>query len=166
MAFLWSRWAVAAAEIVGVMIHLVIPFLLSCLWQSLGATTCRGLRVANTARLDANAHLVVAGILKRPPHFSELTWFPYLNGFVGLIHFRTSHSFSLLAVRHPGAEAFLPRRIQRIGSTPRRVRNRRSIIRPSARQIGIRQRASVRVKQSKSQQIVANSDASTSTRSQ
>jgi len=26
---------------------------------------CRGVRVANTARLDANAHLVVAGILKR-----------------------------------------------------------------------------------------------------
>src|SRR5262249_9733787 len=32
---------------------------------------CRGVGVANTARLDANAHLVVAGILKRPPHFSE-----------------------------------------------------------------------------------------------
>ena len=83
--------------------------------------------------LDANAHLAVAGILKRPPHFSELTWFPYLNGLVGVIYFRTSHSFSLLAVRHPGAEAFLPRRIQRIGSTPRCVRKRRSTIRPSAR---------------------------------
>ena len=73
------------------------PFLLNCLWQSLGATTCRGLRVANTARLDANAHLVVAGILKRPPHFSELTWFPYLNGFVGLTHFRSS----LFDIREP-----------------------------------------------------------------
>src|SRR5262245_57949164 len=46
-----------------------------------------GVRVANTARLDANAHLVMAGILKRPPHFSELSWFPHLNGFVGLTHF-------------------------------------------------------------------------------
>src|SRR5262249_29401392 len=43
-----------------------------------------------TARLDANAHLVLAGILKRPPHFSELSWFPNLNGFVGLTHFRCS----------------------------------------------------------------------------
>src|SRR5215472_6111379 len=60
---------------------------------------CRGVRVANTARLDANAHLVVAGILKRPPHFSELSWFPYLNGFVGLTHFSRSHSFSSFAVR-------------------------------------------------------------------
>src|SRR5262245_53047804 len=75
---------------------------------------CPGVRVANTARLDANAHLVVAGIPKRPPHFSELSWFPYLNGFVGLTHLRCSHSFSLLAVRHPGVEAILPRRIQRI----------------------------------------------------
>src|SRR5215471_14734341 len=48
---------------------------------------CRGVRVANTARLDANAHLLVAGPLKRPPHFSELSWFPYLNGFVGRTHF-------------------------------------------------------------------------------
>jgi hypothetical protein len=79
--------------------------------------------VANTARLDANAHLVVAGILKQSPHFSELSWFPYLNGFVGLSHYRSSHLISLLAVRHPGAEVILPRRIQRIGSTPRRVRN-------------------------------------------
>jgi hypothetical protein len=47
---------------------------------------CRGVRVANTARLDANAHLIVVGILKRPPHFSELSWFAYLNGFVGLTH--------------------------------------------------------------------------------
>jgi hypothetical protein len=68
--------------------------------------------VANTARLDANAHLVVAGILKRPPHFSELSWFPYLNGFVGFTHFRSSHSSSLLAVWHPGAETILPRRIR------------------------------------------------------
>jgi hypothetical protein len=52
---------------------------------------CRGVRVANTARLDANAHLVVAGILKRSPHFSELSWFPYLNGFVGLTLYRSSH---------------------------------------------------------------------------
>ena len=37
-----------------------------------------------------NAHLVAAGIPKRPPHFSELSWFPYLNGFVGLTHFRCS----------------------------------------------------------------------------
>src|SRR6516164_1788493 len=73
---------------------------------------CHGVRVANTARLDANAHLVVAGILKRPPHFSELSWFPYLNGFVGFTHFRSSHSSSLLAVWHPGAETILPRRIR------------------------------------------------------
>src|SRR5215467_6337279 len=126
---------------------------------------CGGVRVANTTRLDANAHLVLAGILKRPPHFSELSWFPYLNGFVGLTHFRSSHSFSLLAVRYPGAEAILSRRIQRIGSTPKRVRNRRSTIRPSARQIGIRQRASGGVKQSKFQQIIENSDVSASTRS-
>src|SRR6516162_5802127 len=33
-----------------------------------------------------------------PPHFSELSWFPYLNGFVGLTHFPISHSFPLLAV--------------------------------------------------------------------
>src|SRR5262249_29253329 len=58
----------------------------------------RGVRVTNTARLDANAYLVVARILKRPPHFSELTRFPDLNGFVGLTHFRSSHSFSLRAV--------------------------------------------------------------------
>src|SRR5215510_12301353 len=51
---------------------------------------CRGVRVANTARLDANAHLVVAGIPKRPPHFGELSRFPYLDGFVGLTHFRCS----------------------------------------------------------------------------
>ena len=51
---------------------------------------CRGVRMTHSARLDANAHLVVAGILKRPPHFSELSWFPYLNGFVGLTHFRCS----------------------------------------------------------------------------
>ena len=51
---------------------------------------CRGVRVANAARLDANAHLVVAGILKRPPHFSELSWLPYLNSFVSLAHFRCS----------------------------------------------------------------------------
>jgi hypothetical protein len=69
---------------------------------------CRGIRMTNTARLDANAHLVVAGIPKRPPHFSELSWFPYLNGFVALTH------FSLLAVRHPRVVAILPRRIQRI----------------------------------------------------
>ena len=49
---------------------------------------CRGVRVANAARLDANAHLVVAGILKRPPHFGELSRFAYLDGFVGLNHFR------------------------------------------------------------------------------
>jgi hypothetical protein len=58
---------------------------------------CRDVRVANTARLDANAHLVVAGILKRPSHFSELSWFPYLNGFVGLTHFRSS----LFDIREP-----------------------------------------------------------------
>src|SRR5262249_43258437 len=73
---------------------------------------CRGVRVANTARLDANAYLVVAGIPKRPPHCSELSWSPYLNGFVGLTHFRSSHSFSLLVVRDPGAEAISSRRIQ------------------------------------------------------
>src|SRR5262249_42307944 len=58
---------------------------------------CRGVRVANTARLDAYAHLVVAGILKRPPHFSELSWFPYLNGFVARTHFRCS----LFDIREP-----------------------------------------------------------------
>src|SRR5215469_7926054 len=52
---------------------------------------CRGVRVANTARLDANAHLVMAGTLKRPPHFSEFSWFPYFNGFVGLTHFQGAH---------------------------------------------------------------------------
>jgi hypothetical protein len=57
---------------------------------------CRGVRVTNTARLDANAHLVEAGILKRPPHFSELSRFPYLNGFVGLTHSCSSRSFSFL----------------------------------------------------------------------
>ena len=45
---------------------------------------CRGVRVANTARLDANAYLVVAGILKRPPRFSELSWSPYLDAFVSV----------------------------------------------------------------------------------
>jgi NitT/TauT family transport system permease protein len=40
--------------------------------------------VANTARLDANAYLVVAGILKRPPRFSELSWSPYLDAFVSV----------------------------------------------------------------------------------
>src|SRR5262249_40678829 len=50
---------------------------------------CHGVRVTDTTRLDANAHLVVGGILKRPPHFSELSWFPYLNGFVGLTHLRS-----------------------------------------------------------------------------
>src|SRR5215510_13282939 len=58
---------------------------------------CRGVRVANTARLDANAHLVGAGILKRPPHFSELSWFADLNGFVGFTHFRCS----LFDIRKP-----------------------------------------------------------------
>src|SRR6516162_4836326 len=76
---------------------------------------CRGVRVAHSARLDANAHLVVAGILKRPPHFSELSWSPYLNGFVRLAHFVARCSTS-------GREAILPRRIQRIGSTPACVR--------------------------------------------
>ena len=66
---------------------------------------CRGVRVAHSARLDANAHLVVAGILKRPPHFSELSWFPYLDGFVGLNHFRGS----LFDIRR---EAILLPRIQ------------------------------------------------------
>src|SRR5262245_51560833 len=93
---------------------------------------CRGVRVTNTARLDANAHLVVAGILKRPPHFSELSWFAYL--------------ISLLAVRHPRAKAILPRRTRRIRSAPGRAHNRRSTNRSSAKQIGIRQRASVGVK--------------------
>jgi hypothetical protein len=45
-----------------------------------------------SARLDANAHLVLAGIQKRPPHFSELSWSPYLNGFVGL------HPFSEISL--------------------------------------------------------------------
>jgi hypothetical protein len=65
----------------------------------------RGIRVTDAARLHANAHLVVAGILKRPPHFSELSRLAYLDGFVGLTHFRSSHSISLLAVRHPAVEA-------------------------------------------------------------
>src|SRR5262252_5829720 len=58
---------------------------------------CHGVRVTNTARLDANAHLVVAGIPKRPPHISELSWFPHLKGFVGLTHFRCS----LFDIREP-----------------------------------------------------------------
>jgi hypothetical protein len=53
--------------------------------------------VANAARLDANAHLVVAGIPKRPPYFSELAWFAYLNRFVALTHFRCS----LFGMREP-----------------------------------------------------------------
>jgi hypothetical protein len=51
---------------------------------------CRGVRAANTARLDANTHLAMARILKRLPHFGELSWFPYFNGCVGFTHFRCS----------------------------------------------------------------------------
>jgi hypothetical protein len=88
--------------------------------------------VTNTARLDANAHLVEAGILKRPPHFSELSRFPYLNGFVGFTHFRCS----LYDVRERGDPAAMHSKNWQSASMRR---NRRSTI-PRGKLVFIKER--------------------------